>query len=186
MGNGGGALSGRGVIDADNEIEEGRLAGSGVWEGVCWPWRSSLRAAFFLQMKLAGGSTKTEPYEEYTVGTMTLRAMVTSSGVAVAQDEAVLSFSGAGQLNEVLVNLGDTVHEGQPLMRLKSDDLENAAATAASALRWRGWNYRRSKRRLRPPTSADADRAVATARAALTKAQNDLKDALDPGNRCRR
>ena len=80
------------------EIEEGQAR---------WPMRVGALvvalavaggAAFFVHMKLAGGSDDTQAYEPYTVGTMTLRAMVTSSGVAVAQDEAVLSFSRPGQL----------------------------------------------------------------------------------------
>jgi RND family efflux transporter MFP subunit len=163
-----------------NEIEEG----SSRWFLRVGAGLLILAAAgvgvFFLQSKLAGGSNKTEPYQEYTVGTMTLRAMITSSGVAVAQDEAELSFSGSGQLSEITVSLGDTVHEGQPLMRLKSDDLENASATAASALALARLQLQKLEEPATASDVASADKAVASAKAALTKAQNDLKDALDP------
>lgn len=162
------------------EIEEG---------GSRWFWRLGALAvvlvvagvaAFFLHMKLTGGSGQNESYDEYTVGKMTLRAMVTSSGVAVAQDEAVLSFTGAGQLTDILVKLGDEVKEGQPLMRLKSDDLQNAAATAASALALAKLQLQKLEEGATATELAQADQAIVTARSALTKAENDLKDALDP------
>jgi len=162
------------------EIEEGRSR---------WVWRLGAlaaalvvagAAAFVLHMKLAGSNDETESYDEYTVGTMTLRAMVTSSGIAVAQDEAVLSFTGAGQLTDILVKLGDEVKEGQPLMRLKSDDLQNAAATAASAVALAKLQLQKLEEGATDTELSQAEEAVVTARSALTKAQNDLKDALDP------
>ncbi len=137
-------------------------------------------AAFFIHLKIAGSGTKTEPYTEYTVGTMTLRATVTSSGVAVAQNEAVLSFSSPGQLSEILVNLGDTVHQGQPLMRLKADAEENASAMAASALALAQLQLQKLEEGASASDMAEADKAVTSAQSALTKAQNDLQDALDP------
>jgi HlyD family secretion protein len=137
-------------------------------------------AAFFLHLKFAGGSEETASYEPYTVGTMTLRAMVTSSGVAVAQSEAVLSFSRPGQLADILVNLGDEVKEGQPLMRLKADELQNAAATAQSALALTKLQLQKVEEGATDTDLAKAEYAVETAREALTRAQNDLKEALDP------
>lgn len=157
--------------------------------GPRWVWRLAAlvvalgvagTAAFFVHMKLAGGSSDTQAYEPYTVGTMTLRAMVTSSGVAVAQDEAVLSFSRPGQLSEILVKLGDEVKAGQPLMRLKADDLENASATAASALALANLQLQKLEEGATNADLSKAEDTVATANAALTKAQNDLADALDP------
>ena len=162
------------------EIEEGQSR---------WPMRLGAlavalavagAAAFFLHMKLAGGSEDGQAYEPYTVGTMSLRAMVTSSGVAVAQNEAVLSFSRPGQLAEILVNLGDEVKEGQPLMRLDSDDLENAAATAASAVALARLQLQKLEEGASDTEYSRAEETVVTARSALTKAQNDLTDALDP------
>jgi len=169
-----------GVSMQHTEIEEGRSR---------WFWRLGVVAialvvvavaVFFIRMKLAGGSDKTESYDEYTVGTMTLRAMITSSGIAVAQDEAVLSFSRAGQLSDILVRLGDEVKEGQPLMGLKSDDLQNAAATAQSALALARLQLRKLEEGATLTDLAKAVYAVETAREALTRAQNGLKDALDP------
>jgi HlyD family secretion protein len=162
------------------EIDEG---------GPRWGWRLAglavalalaAVAAFFLHMKLAGGSDDTQAYEPYTVGTMTLRAMVTSSGVAVAQDEAVLSFSRPGQLTDIYVNLGDEVKAGQRLMSLKSDDLENAAATAASALALAKLQLQKLEEGATATDLSRAEEALVTARAALAKAQNDLTDAMDP------
>ena len=135
---------------------------------------------FFAKMKFAGGSEEQESYTPYTVGTMTLRAMVTSAGVAVAQDEAVLSFQKPGQLEEVMVGLGDKVREGQPLMRIKSDDLENAAASAQSALSLAQLRLQQLQEGATDADLAKADGVVASAQAGLTKAENDLKTALDP------
>ena len=137
-------------------------------------------AAFFLHRAFAGGSDKTEPYQPYTVGTMTLRAMVTTSGVAVAQDEADLSFSRPGQVEKFYVKLGDAVKAGQPLMSIKSDDLQNAASTAQSALTLARLQLQKLQEGATGTDLARADEAVVTARAGLTKAQNDLSDALDP------
>ena len=157
--------------------------------GPRWGWRLvalavalalAAVAAFFLHMKLAGGNDNAQAYEPYTVGSMTLRAMVTSSGIAVAQDEAVLSFSRPGQLTEFHVKLGDQVKAGQRLMSLKSDDLENAAATAASAVTLARLQLQKLREGATATDLSRADEAVVTARAALVKAQNDLTDALDP------
>jgi len=139
-----------------------------------------------LRMKLAGGSGEQESYTPYTVGAMTLRAMVTSAGTSVAQNEAVLSFQKPGQLGEILVGLGDEVREGQPLMRLKTDDLENVAASAQSALTLAELQLQKLEEGSTDADISKANGAVATARAALTKAQNDLKVALDPATEARR
>jgi HlyD family secretion protein len=137
-------------------------------------------AAFFIHRTVAGGSQQAQPYQPYTVGTMTLRALVQTAGVSVAQDEADLSFITPGQVSKLYVNIGDHVTVGQPLVGLKADQLQNAASTARSALTLAQLQLQKLQEGATATDLGKADEAVVAANAAFTKAQNDLKDATDP------
>ncbi len=137
-------------------------------------------AAFFINRALAGDGQQTQPYTPYTVGTMTLRAMVQTAGVSVAQDEAALSFTTPGQIDQIYVNIGDHVSAGQPLIGLKADQLQNAASTAQSALTLAQLQLQKLQEGATATDLGKVDEAVVATNAALTKAQNDLKDATDP------
>ena len=135
---------------------------------------------FFIYRAVFGsGGGKQEAYQPYTVGTMTLRAMVTTSGTAVAQDAADLSFPIPGEISAIYVELGDQVKFGQPLMSLKADQLENAVAVAESNLAAARLRLRKMEEGATVAEIAKAGLAVVTAQDTLTKAENELQNALD-------
>jgi HlyD family secretion protein len=136
-------------------------------------------AFFIYRAFFSGGGDEQEAYTPYTVGTVTLRASVTTSGVAVAQDEAVLSFTIPGQISSIDVELGDQVKSGQTLMSIKSDQLQNAVASAQSYLAAARLQLRKMQEGATDTQKANAMLAVVTAQDALTKAQNQLQDNLD-------
>ncbi len=137
-------------------------------------------ALFAYRTFLSGGSASEEAYQAYTVGTMTLRAQILSSGTAESQDEAILSFSIPGQIDEIYVELGDEVKFDQPLISIKADALENALSTAESNLSGAGLRLRKLQEEATAAELAAAGEAVSAAMTALVKAQNQLQDALDP------
>jgi len=111
---------------------------------------------------------------------MTLRAMVQTAGVAVAQNEADLSFTSPGQINKIYVNVGDHVTVDQALIGLKADELQNAVTTAQSALTLAQLQLQKLQEGATDTDLGKAAEAVVTANAELTTAQNALKDATDP------
>jgi HlyD family secretion protein len=140
---------------------------------------AGLGAFFIYRAFFSGGGDKQEAYQPYTVGTMTLRASVTTSGIAVAQNEAVLSFTIPGQIDAIYVELGDQVKFGQPLMSIKADQLENAVAAAESNLAAARLRLRKMEEGATAAEIAKAGLAVVTAQDTLTKAENELQNTLD-------
>jgi HlyD family secretion protein len=140
---------------------------------------AGLVAFFIYQAFFSGGGGKQEDYQPYTVGTMTLRAAVTTSGVAVAQDAADLSFTMPGQIDAIYVELGQEVKFDQPLMSIKADQLKNAVAAAESNLAAARLQLRKMEEGATDADIAKAGLAVVTAQDSLTKAENELQNALD-------
>ena len=140
---------------------------------------AGLVAFVIYQAFFSGGGGKKESYQPYTVGTMTLRAAITTSGEAVAQNEAVLSFPIPGQIDAIYVELGDEVKFGQPLMSIKADQLKNAVAVAESTLAAARLRLRKMEEGATAADIAKAGLAVVSAQDALTKAENELQNALD-------
>jgi RND family efflux transporter MFP subunit len=140
---------------------------------------AGLAAFFIYQTVFSSGGGKAEDYQPYTVTTMDLRALVITSGVAVAQDEADLSFTIPGQIDTIDVALGDQVKAGQPLMSIKADQLRNAVATAESALAMARLQLKKMEEGATDADIAKAGLAVVTAQDTLTKAENELQNALD-------
>ena len=140
---------------------------------------AGLVAFVIYQAFFSGGGGKKESYQSYTVGTMTLRAAITTSGEAVAQNEAVLSFPIPGQIDAIYVELGDEVKFGQPLMSVKADQLRNAVAVAESSLAAARLRLRKMEEGATTADIAKAGLAVVSAQDALTKAENELQNALD-------
>jgi HlyD family secretion protein len=68
-----------------------------------------------------------EPEEEVT-------RVVSATGVVLPVRWATLNFKMGGQVEEILVEVGDQVQEGQLLIRLDSSELEDAVAQAEAAL----------------------------------------------------
>jgi HlyD family secretion protein len=72
--------------------------------------------------------------ETATVERRTLNLTASGTGSLIAAEEASLAFTSGGLVEEVLVEEGETVEAGQPLVRLEPDDLELQVAQAEAAL----------------------------------------------------
>ena len=63
-----------------------------------------------------------------------IQSRVSGMGTAAAKESAAITLSQSGTVREVLVNVGDTVTEGQPLYTIHSEKAEAAVADAQKAL----------------------------------------------------
>ncbi|MCJ7737135.1 MAG: efflux RND transporter periplasmic adaptor subunit [Anaerolineae bacterium] len=85
----------------------------------------------------AGASNSSEVVDTATVRRDMLLVTIDGAGSVVPGSEISLAFSSGGRVAEVLVEEGQSVEEGQPLIRLETDDLElqvaQSRATLASA-----------------------------------------------------
>jgi multidrug efflux pump subunit AcrA (membrane-fusion protein) len=98
---------------------------------------------------------------------------ISSDGTIVFPERSVMSFGSAGTVEEVLVEIGDSVSEGQELARLDPLTTSNLAADveeARSALE-------DAAEKLDDAVLGATDLSIAKARAAVTDAQDDV-DAL--------
>lgn len=98
-----------------------------------------------------------------------LSGSATASGQLEAQREAQLALSASGEVADVFVEAGDTVAQGDPILRLNTADLERAVANAEQALVAQEANLARLTA---PPAAGD----VAAAEAAVASAQAQLDD----------
>lgn len=104
-----------------------------------------------------------------------LSASATASGQIEAQRKAALALSGAGEVAEVYVAVGDTVQTGDPLLKLDTAELERALVSAQHALAIQEANLATL---LAPASAAD----VFAAETAVASAQASLQDLLDGPN----
>jgi HlyD family secretion protein len=108
---------------------------------------------------------------------------VSGTGVLSSATERELGFeteSGeevAGYLDEVLVEVGDHVQEGDLLARLETDDLELEVAEAEISLREAQLNLDNATEEATEAELADARAAVESAKASLTTAQYNYESA---------
>ncbi len=79
-------------------------------------------------------SEKARATEDIPVVRGTINANLVVSGTADAQLISDLSFRTSGRVNAVGVKVGDTVHKGDVLASLDSDDLANGVASAGASL----------------------------------------------------
>jgi HlyD family secretion protein len=112
-----------------------------------------------------------EPVEP-TIATAQVRrgdlvVSVSGSGTLSPASEVELGFQTGGYLDEVLVEVGDRVQEGDVLARLETDDLELAVAEADI-------NARETRLDLADAGEGPTDAELADARAALQSAQTAL------------
>lgn len=101
-----------------------------------------------------------------------LSANATASGQIEAQRQAQLALSQSGTIAEILVEVGDAVNEGDPLLRLESADLERGVLNAQQTLAIQEANLANL---LAPASAAD----IASAEASVASAQAALSDLLD-------
>ena len=109
---------------------------------------------------------------EQTIATAQVRRgdlviSVSGSGTLVPASEIDLGFQSGGYLDEVLVEVGDQVQEGDPLARLETDDLQLAVEKADIEARL-------AQLDLDDAREGPTDTEIADARAALRSAQSAL------------
>ncbi len=124
----------------------------------------------------AEAGTEGRKVETAAVSRGTIRATLASSGTVASENSTDLMFGSIGKVKTVDVKLGDQVQEGQVLATLEADDLENALATAQSALSAAQIKLRQLQEGATDADVAAADQAVATAQASLDKATQDYND----------
>jgi RND family efflux transporter MFP subunit len=109
-----------------------------LWRGNSSRFMSTLRCtyAIFIACLLVGGCSKTipttvrgdadhpTPVHLYTVKKETTQRRVQASGSLFALEESTLSAQVEGRVSQVLVDVGDTVDEGQPLVILDARELQ--------------------------------------------------------------
>ncbi len=105
-----------------------------------------------------------------TIGTGDIVLSATGLGTLVPNQEVAFGFKNSGEVEEVLVSLGDQVEAGQVLARQQSSTLELQYKQAAGNLA-----------ALRSPAEvAAAEQAVQDARESLTAAKDDLQYMIGP------
>ena len=96
-----------------------------------------------------------------------LASEASASGQLRPKQEATLALDGSGIVDEVSVGIGDTVQDGQVLVRLQVDDLERALESAKQDLAIQEANLAELRKEARTEDVAAAREAVANAQAQL-------------------
>src|ERR1700740_2811480 len=98
-------------------------------------WRGLAPAAMFAVLVVAGCSkaqpisvlgdaSHPTPVRFYTVAEETARRRIQAVGTLYALEESTLSSGVEGRVEEVLADIGDTVKQGQPLVRIDPKELQ--------------------------------------------------------------
>jgi multidrug efflux pump subunit AcrA (membrane-fusion protein) len=82
-----------------------------------------------------GGTPAAVPVETTTVQRISIERAVDLSGTLISPDQARVSSEVAGKVNEVLVEIGQEIGAGQPMVRLDTTELNLALERAESAMR---------------------------------------------------
>lgn len=104
-----------------------------------------------------------------------LAASATASGKLQAQRQANLAFNTPGLVTAVLVNVGDAVQLGDPLVQLDTADLERAVRTAEQTLIIQQANHNRL-------LNGTSDLDILVAESAVASAEQTLEDVLAGAN----
>jgi HlyD family secretion protein len=160
-------------------------------EGAAHPWRKRLIGLLALAalvaagayalwaIALGGGGSSAAEVQTATVERGSISVTLSTTGVAVAQSTADLSFEQSGTVSAVNVALGQEVKQGDVLAEIKSDDLQSAVTTAEVNL---ASAQAQLDDLLAEPTAserASADESLLQAQANLDEAEDALQDALD-------
>lgn len=123
-----------------------------------------------LLMRILGrGQSATAQAETVSVARGALTQVVNATGNVAPARRATLSFELSGRVAEVLVEEGDAVQKGQPLVRLDSADLELALRSAEASLRAAQARYDQVKAGPSPEEIAAAEASLASALASYDK-----------------
>ena len=145
----------------------------------------------FLALCLVGAlslscSSETDAESEYQTATIQrgdLSIDITSSGNLAFSNEEELAFEVSGTVDYVLVEVGDSVEEGQTLAKLDDASItsqEEAVAQARLNLQNAEENLEEAQNPYTESDMAQAEAAVANARVALEAAQEALENAENP------
>ncbi len=124
--------------------------------------------AFFLVRSIGSGSSAAQT-ETVTVTRGALTQVVNATGNVAPAQRYTLSFELSGRVAEVLVEEGDTVQKGQPLVRLDTADLELALQSAEASLRAAQARYEQTKAGPSKEDIAAAEASLASAIASYEK-----------------
>lgn len=113
----------------------------------------------------------TEPVKRTTI-----RATIVASGAVEAVDQVTLRFTGSGRVQETLVETGQQVKQGDPLVRLEDDALRNRQATAQANLTSAQIGLNIVLKGASDAELAAAEQSLVSAQAALDGAQRDLDE----------
>jgi HlyD family secretion protein len=128
---------------------------------------------------LGGGGSTAAEIQTATVQRGSISQSLSTTGVAVAQSTADLTFEQAGTVSAVSVTLGQGVKQGDVLAEIKADDLQSAVVAAQVNL---DSAQAQLDDLLGGSTAADlasADQSVLQAQANLDDAKSALNDLLD-------
>ena len=124
-----------------------------------------------LYQNLWGVSANTEAQVTSTVAVTrgTIEETVSATGTVVAKSQANLVFESSGRIDEVLVEKGDRVEDGEVLSRLDLSALEEQIARAEASLGTTRARLEQAKRPASEAELASAQAAVDSAKASLAR-----------------
>lgn len=132
-------------------------------------------AARELGDRAAQVTAQTQTGETVTITRGDLAASATASGQVTARRQAALALATSGRVQRVLVQAGDVVEAGAPLVQLETEALERAVNTAEQ-------NVAIQQANLEQLQAGPSASELAAAEAAVTSAQTQFDDLLDgPG-----
>jgi multidrug efflux pump subunit AcrA (membrane-fusion protein) len=126
-----------------------------------------------------GGGSSSAETQTATVERSSISETLSTTGVAVAQSTADLSFEQAGTVSAVNVDLGQEVKQGDLLAEIKADDLQSALTAAEVNLDSAQAQLDELLGGASESDRASADQSLLQAQAGLDDAQAALADLLD-------
>jgi len=128
---------------------------------------------------LSGGGSSGEETQTATVQRGSITNTLSTSGVAVAQSTAELSFGVSGLVTAVNVTLGQEVKQGDVLAEMESGELESALVTAEVNLASAQAKLDELLEGSSESDLASADQSLLQAQANYDQAEGALEDLLD-------
>ncbi len=126
-----------------------------------------------------GGETVSEkPPERFQVRLSSVDSTIRAEGPLEPAASSELSFPYAGNVSEVLVELGDTVDAGQTLLRLDSVELRLAVAAAEATVRQAEANVSLAQLNLETLTNGSSEADLEDARESVARDEAQLDNAV--------
>lgn len=140
---------------------------------------AAITAILVVPNLLAGqqGAASAQDIETAVVERTTINETVESSGSVNAERSVYLTFGTSGQVSEVLVSVGETVTEGQPLARLNTDTLAYQIRLQELSLAQQQASYDQLIAEPSASEIAQAQSSLASAQAQVLPAQVNLDNA---------